>query len=483
MEPSTVDTTVQYSSTYRTIDFLADKLDPESAHSQVQSPLFSVLPAEIRTRIFSYAFSESPNPKRRYEPGSFAYRPGLECAPTVSHDLLLTCRRIYLEVSILAAQNIEFRYYWGRPPPDVPSCGRPGWDLARLAAFQREHACFHFYVQQFLLETSLGRFVLLDASFRPAHLMLTLRHGDWWFWENKAPLALDPGAHNRPSAVDFSRPQTQRWPANTWGHALGCMPSLKTLVMELETVAEKQTELDEIVQRAKKWAFGDLDDEKRATDGELGCVPSATRISGWDGIDRFYELDNSNHSAWMALNSLNAQDESDPEDEEDEEEDEESDDGFDNMIQDIFEHQATDDNNNPEDGEGAQADGGPQSTDEATAGQHQGDAVDHAADMNDAHMAESLAEEIHQDENDQLLQALSNGSDTHESNYTYVQHANASAKPVTAGSAESRDSEEEKASSHKEPSPAPEKQYPKLKYYVVTLTWKRKPWVKSETGS
>ena len=270
---------------------LTDTLDPATAHPQEQSPLFSTLPGEIRTRIFSHALAEHADAAQPYAPGSFHYRPGLEAGPRLSLALLQTCRRVYLEVGLLAPAQAERRYWWGRPPPDRPECGDPVPDLQALAPARRALARVRVYVQQFHLEGDLRTLVLLHPRFRPAHLALTLRHGDWWFWERAAPLALDAKVAGKPVAGE-ARVAHEPFAPHSWGTAVGRIVSLRTFQLELETVRAKSAELDAIVESAKGWVFAD---PKAPADGRLVCDP-ATRVSSWEGIDRFYELYNKQQS-------------------------------------------------------------------------------------------------------------------------------------------------------------------------------------------
>ncbi|KAJ7789926.1 hypothetical protein B0H14DRAFT_3502287 [Mycena olivaceomarginata] len=66
-------------------------------HDQLQSPLFGTLFPELRNLIFIYALTEYDDHTRRYSKHSHYYRPGFEYAKSISTNLLLICRRVYLE--------------------------------------------------------------------------------------------------------------------------------------------------------------------------------------------------------------------------------------------------------------------------------------------------------------------------------------------------------------------------------------------------
>lgn len=74
-------------------------ISPSNSQAQLQSPLFSVLPAEIRYLIFEHVLSQQHDLSR---PIDFTYnpeldRPGHEYHTTVSISLLQTCRLVYYE--------------------------------------------------------------------------------------------------------------------------------------------------------------------------------------------------------------------------------------------------------------------------------------------------------------------------------------------------------------------------------------------------
>jgi len=68
-------------------------------NQQLQSPLFSILPAEIRNDIFSLALMQYEDLTQPYPENDFCYRPGHRARRIVSTELLLTCRRIWLEAN------------------------------------------------------------------------------------------------------------------------------------------------------------------------------------------------------------------------------------------------------------------------------------------------------------------------------------------------------------------------------------------------
>jgi hypothetical protein len=68
-------------------------------NQQLQSLLFKILPAEIRNDIFSLALLQYEDLANPYSEHDFCYRPGHRARRIVSTDLLLTCRRVWLEAN------------------------------------------------------------------------------------------------------------------------------------------------------------------------------------------------------------------------------------------------------------------------------------------------------------------------------------------------------------------------------------------------
>lgn len=109
------------------------------------------------------------------------------------------------------------------------------------------------------------------------HLTLRIQHQDWWTWTDdpNSPdelqhLGLDPSVGNgralpllRPTATRMRalaecrragrHPEIQ--PGVGWASAITSMPDLRSLELVLETFAEKNRQLDNIIEAAKTWTF------------------------------------------------------------------------------------------------------------------------------------------------------------------------------------------------------------------------------------
>lgn len=79
---------------------LAFQISSSSSSSidpQLSSPLFSVIPQEIRDQIFEYALTAYPDPTRPYAGNQRYARPGVAGHPRIATELLGTCKAVYLE--------------------------------------------------------------------------------------------------------------------------------------------------------------------------------------------------------------------------------------------------------------------------------------------------------------------------------------------------------------------------------------------------
>lgn len=84
-------------------------------------------------------------------------------------------------------------------------------------------------------------------------LKITIRHQDWWNWEGDAPIAINPFRSGR-AAPDQLDPPEQHHPG-AWGNHIKNINGLEEFEMELETLARKKNQLDDIVSRARNWEF------------------------------------------------------------------------------------------------------------------------------------------------------------------------------------------------------------------------------------
>ena len=227
---------------------------------QIASPLFSTLPAEIRNHIFYYAVLAYPDPTRPYSQHSFWYRPGYTHARAITVNLLLTCRRVYLETDLLPVVHNE-HIIWGVEKSRIPP-GSTNYLLhdRHLKLSQRNAVRFvHLFTQQFWLEDWKNQWHAFTTSWPeggPERIRITIRHTDWWYnllGEN-SPLALDPKRKGRARVGDWV-PDDQPYESGSWGSRFTNLAGLEKFEMELETIEAKRNQLDTIVEKARTWRF------------------------------------------------------------------------------------------------------------------------------------------------------------------------------------------------------------------------------------
>nr|GAT54821.1 predicted protein [Mycena chlorophos] len=170
---------------------------PTSVRDQHQSPLFGLMPGELRTIIFAYALSACPDLSNPYSKHSYYYRPGFEHASHIPGlTLLRTCRLIYLEAHLLAISQNPHVFWMYRSPPkrhvfDV------GTYFAKMTPEQRAVVeRMHVFAQTLWLSTLKEWKWRADwaMGLRISHLTITIRKSDWGIgsWHAaEQPLALD----------------------------------------------------------------------------------------------------------------------------------------------------------------------------------------------------------------------------------------------------------------------------------------------------
>ncbi|KAF7323708.1 hypothetical protein MKEN_00591700 [Mycena kentingensis (nom. inval.)] len=235
---------------------LSVQLAATPSHEQLQSPLFTTLFPELRTIIFTIALTEYDDKTRPYSKHSWCYRPGFTHAGKISTGLLATCRRV---VRFFA------QMYWleGRRALRAP---RLALDFARPGGAgvfepransgpdprrQRSRSAVESYASAPWAQPQPNRHHNPRPSPRPTgssanppptfltglsirKVALTIRHSDWWYWEQHQPLRMDR-------------------PEKSWGAWIGSIPGIEVLELELETIDAKKAELEGIVRGAVGW--------------------------------------------------------------------------------------------------------------------------------------------------------------------------------------------------------------------------------------
>jgi hypothetical protein len=80
---------------------------------QLQSPLFGVLPGEIRNQVFTFALMQHGDEAATYPRDSYWYRPGFSGPQHSNSALLRTCRMAYAEGQKVFLRELEWAFWFG----------------------------------------------------------------------------------------------------------------------------------------------------------------------------------------------------------------------------------------------------------------------------------------------------------------------------------------------------------------------------------
>ncbi|KAF2026154.1 hypothetical protein EK21DRAFT_116049 [Setomelanomma holmii] len=228
---------------------------------QEQSPLFGVLPGEIRNEIFAYALMQYEDDASAYPEDSYWYRPGFAAPRKANSALLQTCKAAYAEGQKVFLRDLEWAFWFDRGPDGRSgnsACIRFFRNLTPSAvqALQR----VRFFTQLYWLESGSNlRLLFSMPNFRPTELTITIRYSDWWFWENNTPLKMD----------------------EAWLRGFVGTPGLRQLRVEYETLHWKKAEMMQIIERNKKWKLLVRCEGEDATIEEGYLSAEKTELQEW----------------------------------------------------------------------------------------------------------------------------------------------------------------------------------------------------------
>lgn len=118
-------------------------------HPQEQSSLFSSLPREIRDLIWGFATSPVEDPEHQYATNEYYYRPGHTARHKTCYNLLLTCRRVWLEANAMPMLQAEHAFWFYRAAPDARN---PEWMEKLTAKNRMDFGVLKMFVQMFAIE-------------------------------------------------------------------------------------------------------------------------------------------------------------------------------------------------------------------------------------------------------------------------------------------------------------------------------------------
>lgn len=248
---------------------LARKFATQSFDPQSRSPLFSTLPPEIRNRIFAFACTTYDTVP--YSPNDWYYRPGYHAHHRISTSLLETCKRAYLETYLLPILQNE-HVFWGSAERGPPArfFGEQSYRRTEMREFFDQMPALHLskirqlhlFTQQYYLEDWDLTVPPWRKPVATEKLKITIRHQDWWFWEENEPLGICPWILDRVTADDMEREidTVPILPADLdrydgWGRQFEHIKGLQELELEFETLRDNKDQMDRIVTFAKQWQF------------------------------------------------------------------------------------------------------------------------------------------------------------------------------------------------------------------------------------
>ena len=243
-------------------------LDFTSYNNQDQSPLFSVLPPEIRHDIYAYALSEYENLERPYSKDTYWWRPGNTASLCTATELLRTCRRLYNEAWLLQFALAEHRFYLTQAdrapggtnwPRGFEECNRMIYETygKHQPSGRFGLGGIRVFAQLWMLEPGNKLKEILDVpNFYPRRVAVTIRYSDFWFWESNMPLHIDAA----------------------WVNKIRLPNSVTHFTVDFEMIERRKDEVNLIANNAvEKWFF------ERKDGASLTARKEDISVSTWTG--------------------------------------------------------------------------------------------------------------------------------------------------------------------------------------------------------
>ncbi|RVD85491.1 uncharacterized protein DFL_003812 [Arthrobotrys flagrans] len=248
------------------------KISPQS-----DSHLFS-LPGELRNLIWEYVLIPYNDPSRPYPSSTCYARPDFYAPLTSSVALLRTCKAIYSEAWYLPWTTAELCFYLTvdvRRPPRVETVGNVQKALDHLHNTGVDTTINHVrvFAQLCSLEDGMRlQYILNMKHFKPRSITVTIRHTDFWYWENDETLRV----------------------GGQWVGACRFPETVEKIKVEFESLERKKSQVDEIAQQAvERWGFCRADGRKlsavtgKTEDGKVEGEMTVLRWTGsstWEGL-------------------------------------------------------------------------------------------------------------------------------------------------------------------------------------------------------
>ncbi|KAF5685141.1 hypothetical protein FCIRC_3579 [Fusarium circinatum] len=250
-------------------DILAKTPDPQD-----ESPLYAKLPGEVRDNIFSYVLTDHPDPTptKKFKENTCYTRPSYLAAQSTDTRLLRTCRAIYRETwfkPFVLREHTEWATSEDRAPPPgkAPPRLRPMVaEISKsLGTDNVEIERLRIFAQMYRLEENGLQDILRTPHLAPRTITLTIRHTDWWYWEEDEPLHFDGNWIEGVSQV--------------------LTPSTTQFCIELESLERKKDQVDKIAkQMVDAWFF-------KRPDGVVLYADTSDanrKVSRWSGSSTWH---------------------------------------------------------------------------------------------------------------------------------------------------------------------------------------------------
>ncbi|KAF9773418.1 hypothetical protein IL306_008790 [Fusarium sp. DS 682] len=246
----------------------------KTPNPQNESPLFSILPGEVRDSIFSYVLTDHPDPTptKKFRENTCYTRPSYLAAQSTDTRLLRTCRAIYRETwfkPFLLREQTEWAASGDRAPPPGQAPPPLYSMLGKIARTQGidnvEIERLRVFAQMYKLEEGGLERILSMQHLAPRTVTLTIRHTDWWFWEDDEPLRFEGN-----------------WIKDV---CAALSPNTTQFCIELESLERKKDQVDRIAkQMVDNWFF-------KRPDGVVLYADTSDanrKVSRWSGSSTWH---------------------------------------------------------------------------------------------------------------------------------------------------------------------------------------------------
>lgn len=235
---------------------------------QTQSVLFKSFPGEIRDYIFYYALCDYEDNSVPYDENTCYRRPGYFAPRRTDTALLRTCQQVYREAWFLPWTTKDHTLFLTSPdrcPVRTITAQQmlPTLNLIYAIHGKTEIDHLRIFPQLYSLEPGRNLQHINDSPhFYPRRFTITIRHTDWWYWEDDMPLRFDSKFVN-----------VCRFPE-----------SVTELRFELESIERRKEQIISIAkQMMEKWQFQRKDGVRLSAKGSVMSVTRWSGSSTWGG--------------------------------------------------------------------------------------------------------------------------------------------------------------------------------------------------------